>query len=232
MTCMARALVAIYFGLLLVATPGLAQQDEFPITPENRWVIDALVKMQNKGILVGYRPFGIERDSHQARTRYVLASATHATYQKLKGMLASIQARIDDLYLHRTDGASLESFRAELVDLKAQVNRFDDYDENVRDLIKLSRLFSRKLRDQGVNVLRMRRELEDMRVRYCSGLARFHSQKTIRARVSSTSLRKKLIVFYERSCDTVISTPRVLETFPSCFYRAPLKYRHPHTILG
>ncbi|MEO7454575.1 MAG: hypothetical protein ABIV13_07420 [Fimbriimonadales bacterium] len=155
-------------GALLAATAAFAQ-DDLAITPENRWVIDALSELQNKGLLVGYRPFAIVNDPHMAKTRYVLASATNAAYLKLTGLKVSIQSQIDSMYKRSASCVDLDLLRAELNDLKGQVEGFQTYDKNVWDLIKLSRYFYKDLHEQGIDFIAMRRDLEEMRVRYCSG---------------------------------------------------------------
>jgi hypothetical protein len=158
--------------LIVVSTLCLGSasaQDDFTVTAENKWVIEALAKMQTKGLLVGYQPFTIENSPHQARTRIVLASATHAAYLKLQGMLGDIRARIEALDKRIAAEEDLESLRAELTSIKLQVEAFHDYDKNVRDLIKLSHYFFEELRAQGVDYIAMRRDLKDMTLRYCSG---------------------------------------------------------------
>ncbi|MFN3683673.1 MAG: S-layer homology domain-containing protein, partial [Fimbriimonadaceae bacterium] len=77
-----------------VALPAMAQ-DNFPDVPENHWAYEALANMKRDGLLVGY-PDGLFRGGRPA-SRYELAVAIHATYQKLKGMYDGLSGQIDSL---------------------------------------------------------------------------------------------------------------------------------------
>lgn len=163
---MRKAVLLAGLGVaLVVAANAFSQHEEFAYSQENQWVRDSLNRMGGKGILVGFRHFNPRRDPHQAQTRTVIAMATHAAYSKLLGMFRDLQVRGENLY----QIADVEVLRAELEKMKEEVRGFDGYDEDLRDLIKLSRTFSKELQDLGVNVLAMRRELSDMRGRTCSG---------------------------------------------------------------
>lgn len=153
-------------GVALVAAAGAApQREDFAYTPENRCVYDSLNRMMGKGILVGFRTFDPRGNAHQAQTRIVFAMATHAAYSKLRGMMGGLQQRIAEI----GELTDVNVIRAELEELREQVRGFGEYDEDIRDLIKLSRTFSRELQDLGVNILAMRRELSDLRERTCGG---------------------------------------------------------------
>ena len=166
-------ILACLFGSACIAQ----DESDLVVTAENRWVIDALWDLQAEGILVGYRPFKIENDPHQARTRYILARATHSAYLKLTEIRDNLKARIDAVYREMNSGADLGSLQGELTSLKEQVDGFFRYDKNVRDLIKLSRYFYKELDAQGVDLVAMRRELADMTLRYCTGFRSFPFNK-------------------------------------------------------
>jgi len=150
---------------LVVAVNAFGQHEEFAYSQENQWVRDSLNRMAGKGILVGFRSFIPRRDPHQAQTRIVIAMATHAAYSKLLGMKGRLQQWSDEI----SQINDVEVAHAELAKLKEQVRGFDGYDEDLRDLLKLSRTFSKELQDLGVNVLEMRGDLSDMRSRTRSG---------------------------------------------------------------
>jgi hypothetical protein len=159
---MRKAVLLASLGVALVAAAHASpQHEDFAYSPENRWVYDSLNKMMGKGILVGFRTFRPRGDAHQAQTRIVFAMATHAAYSKLRGMMGALQQRIAET----RELADIHVLRAELDELREQVRGFGGYDEDIRDLIKLSRTFSKELQDLGVNILAMRRELSDLRER-------------------------------------------------------------------
>jgi hypothetical protein len=65
----------------MFAIPAMAQ-DNFPDVPENHWAFEAIENLKREGILVGY-PDGTYKGP-RATTRYELAVALNAAYQRLK----------------------------------------------------------------------------------------------------------------------------------------------------
>src|SRR6185436_10320508 len=100
-------------GAMLIA-PAFAQEN-FPDVPENHWVFQALLNMKNEGILVGY-PDGLFRGGRPA-SRYELAGAINAAYQKLKGMIAGLQTQIDAM----GNQSDIDQIKRELAELKSQL---------------------------------------------------------------------------------------------------------------
>src|SRR5271157_2252125 len=74
--------------------PAFAQ-DNFPDVPDNHWAYEALKNMKKDGLLVGY-PDGLFRGARPA-SRYELAVAIHATYQRLKSLTDGLDTQIKAL---------------------------------------------------------------------------------------------------------------------------------------
>src|ERR1041384_6808548 len=86
------ALSAALSALLVI--PALAQ-DNFPDVPESHWAYKDLLKMKQKGLLVGY-PDGLFRGGRPA-SRYELAVACHAVWANLKSITDGLKGQIDDI---------------------------------------------------------------------------------------------------------------------------------------
>src|SRR5579872_2243050 len=76
--------------------PAFAQSDTpFPDTKDNHWAYEAVTRLKAEGILVGY-PNGTFIGGRLA-TRYEMAVAINAAYNKLKGMTDGLSKQIDDI---------------------------------------------------------------------------------------------------------------------------------------
>jgi hypothetical protein len=144
-------------GTMLVI-PALAQ-DQFPDVPENHWVYDALLNMKNEGILVGY-PDGRYRGG-RAATRYELAGAINAAYQKLKGMISGLSSRIDSMQ----GMGDLDAIKAELASLKSQLAGMSRYGDDIAALQRMASTFEKDLAGLGVDVEAMKKDLADLATR-------------------------------------------------------------------
>ena len=76
------------------ALPVFAQ-DNFPDVPDNHWAYQALENMKREGILVGY-PDGMFRGARPA-SRYEMAVAINAAYQKLMSMMSGMSDQLKAL---------------------------------------------------------------------------------------------------------------------------------------
>lgn len=144
-----------------LAVPSFAQGEQFPDVPENHWVYQALLNMKNEGILVGY-PDGMFRGGRPA-SRYELAGAINAAYQKLRGMIMGLQDQIDAI--GRIPGGNDEemaALRRELEALKTQVAAMGRYGDDIANLQRMAATFERDLAAMGVDVEAMKRDLADL----------------------------------------------------------------------
>ncbi len=154
------------FSALLGAAmvvPAFAQGEQFPDVPENHWVYQALLNMKNEGILVGY-PDGMFRGGRPA-SRYELAGAINAAFQKLKGMIGGLQSQIDALKGMTGQGGDPEvmaQMRRELDALKAQMDSMARYGDDIDALKRMAATFERDLAAIGVDVEAMKRDMADL----------------------------------------------------------------------
>lgn len=159
-----------------LVSPALAQ-DNFPDVPDHHWAYEALSNMMQEGILVGY-PDGLFRGGRPA-SRYELAMAINAAYQKLAGMTGGISERIDEL--ERAIDArpaqppgvgDTQALRTELEALRTQVNNMRGWGDDIANLRRLATTFERELASLGVDVEAMKRDLADIdaRVRRLEGV--------------------------------------------------------------
>jgi len=148
-----------------VAMPAMAQ-DNFPDVPENHWAYEALANMKRDGLLVGY-PDGLYRGGRPA-SRYELAVAIHATYQKLKGMYDGLSGQIDSLSSAldgKADKADLQSLRDALDALKADLDGMKAWGDDIEALKKLTSTFEKELASMGVDVEAMKKDIGDLQDR-------------------------------------------------------------------
>jgi hypothetical protein len=158
------------FGALLgtmLIMPSLAQDGNFPDVPENHWVFQALLNMKNEGILVGY-PDELFRGARPA-TRYELAGAINAAYQKLKGMIGGLQNQIDAIKgMGGAEGVSKADFdamKAELDKLKQDLASMSRWGDDIANLKKMVATFEKDLAGLGVDVEAMKKDLSDLAAR-------------------------------------------------------------------
>src|SRR5688500_4095961 len=144
-----------------LAVPSFAQGEQFPDVPENHWVYQALLNMKNEGILVGY-PDGMFRGGRPA-SRYELAGAINAAYQKLRGMIMGLQDQIDAIEdMPGGNQEEMAALRRELDALKQQVAAMGRYGDDIANLQRMAATFERDLAAMGVDVEAMKRDLADL----------------------------------------------------------------------
>jgi hypothetical protein len=145
--------------------PAFAQ-DNFPDVPDNHWAYEALKNMKKDGLLVGY-PDGLFRGGRPA-SRYELAVAVHATYQRLKGITDGLDAQIKALSASldgKADKADLQALRDALATLQNDVNGMKPWGDDIANLKKLASTFEKEIASLGVDVEAMKKDLGDLKDR-------------------------------------------------------------------
>jgi hypothetical protein len=145
--------------------PALAQEN-FPDVPDNHWAYEALKNMKNDGLLVGY-PDGLFRGQRPA-SRYELAVAIHATYQKLKGMYDGLDSQIKALSASldgKADKADLQNLRDALTALQNDVAGMKAWGDDIANLKKLADKFDKEIASLGVDVEAMKKDIGDIKDR-------------------------------------------------------------------
>lgn len=158
------------YALGVVLTSALVipafAQDNFPDTPDNHWAYQALLDMKKDGLLVGY-PDGLFRGPRPA-SRYELAVAVHATYEKLKGITEGLDSQIKNLSAqldNKADKADLQSLRDALTALQNDVTGMKAWGDDVTNLKKLTDTFEKEIASLGVDVEAMKKDLGDLKDR-------------------------------------------------------------------
>lgn len=148
-------------GLALL-TPTFAQQ--FPdVVPPEHWAYDAVLRLKNAGLLVGY-PDGRFRGPRNA-TRYEMAVAIHATYDFLKKITDDHEARIKALEAGGMNQAEMDALKKAIQDLQNDVAMIKRWRSEIDELNRLAREFQRELASLGVDVAAMKKDLTDLQER-------------------------------------------------------------------
>jgi hypothetical protein len=150
-------------GLALLA-PTFAQQ--FPdVGPPEHWAYDAVLRLKNAGLLVGY-PDGRFRGPRNA-TRYEMAVAIHATYDFLKKITDDHEARIRALEANPggVSAADFDALKKAVSDLQNDVAMMKRWRTELDDLNRMAREFQRELSSLGVDVAAMKKDLTDLQER-------------------------------------------------------------------
>lgn len=146
---------------MLFATVSVAAhaQGNFPDSPANHWAYEALSKLKNEGLLVGY-PDGLFRGARPA-SRYELAVAVFAAYKSLKDSSDHLEQLIANL--PKNDSAEqIAELKAALADIQSKVNALSQYGDDLANLHKLTDTFEKELESLGVNVEEMRKDLSSL----------------------------------------------------------------------
>jgi hypothetical protein len=149
---------------LAILTPALAQQ--FPdVVPPEHWAYDAVLRLKNAGLLVGY-PDGKFRGPRNA-TRYEMAVAIHATYDFLKKITDDHEARIKALEAGPTTNfqPDIDALKRAIADLQNDVAMMKRWRSEIDELNRMAREFQRELSSLGVDVAAMRKDLTDLQER-------------------------------------------------------------------
>lgn len=157
------ALTAV-LGVAMIA-PAFGQ-DNFPDTPENHWAYEALGNLKREGILVGY-PDGFYRGPRNA-TRYEMAVAINAAYQKLMSMhngLADQIKALQEMIEGKGGGGDIKGLKDQLTALQAQVDSMKGWGDDVASLKRMAATFEKELASMGVDVEGMKKDLADLEKR-------------------------------------------------------------------
>jgi uncharacterized protein YdcH (DUF465 family) len=156
------ALLSVLTAAMFV--PAVAQ-DNFPDVPENHWAYEALENMKREGILVGYLD-GLYRGSRTA-TRYEIAMAVNAAFQRLRGLTDGLDGRIRELeeQIEAGEAADLREMRDALAALRRDVDGMRAWGDDVAALRRMAETFERELASLGVDVEAMKRDLEGIEAR-------------------------------------------------------------------
>lgn len=158
------------FGAVLATgllVPMMAQ-DNFPDAPEYHWAFRALLNMKNEGILVGY-PDGFFRGGRMA-SRYEMAVAINAAYERLKGMFMGLSSQIDMLN-QKIDNMETDKFatKDELAALRDMVTKLQSdmaamrgWGDDIANLKRMADMFQKDLAELGVDVETMKKDLSDI----------------------------------------------------------------------
>lgn len=160
---LAIALLTIV-GSALVA-PAFAQN--FPDAPENHWAYEALENLKREGILVGY-PDGTYKGPRDL-TRYELAVALNAAYQRLKMMHDGLADQIRQIRADMGnaggggDAAGMKALADRLTAVESQVRGMGSLRDDVAAMKRMADEFQKELAAQGVDIEAMKRDLEEIK---------------------------------------------------------------------
>jgi len=141
-------------------------QENFPDVPDNHWAYEALKNMKADGLLVGY-PDGLFRGGRPA-SRYELAVAIHATYQKLKGLYDGLDSQLKALNASldgKADKADLQALRDALAAVEKDISGMKAWGDDIANLKKLAGTFEKEIASLGVDVEAMKKDIGDLKDR-------------------------------------------------------------------
>lgn len=156
----------IAFGAVLAA--GLmssAMAQNFPDVPEYHWAYDSLLKMKNEGILVGY-PDGLYRGGRPA-TRYELAAAVAAVFEKLKGMIDGMDGQLnalkDALSRHESmHKADIDAIKNQIAQIQNDINAMKSWGDDIANLKRLAEMLEKDMAAMGVDVEALKKDMKDV----------------------------------------------------------------------
>lgn len=157
---MVKVLAAMCLGLLLSSMPAQAQHLSHRSIPTAEWIAQSLHRMDQKGLLAGWDSMGHHREPLH---RNHFAAATYVAYKNILTIISGLQARIDGL--QNTTGGDVESVRLELEELREEIAASSHLDEDILNLLVLTRAFREELIALGADVVAMELDLTDLACR-------------------------------------------------------------------
>lgn len=150
----------VVFGAA-IAAPAMAQ-DNFPDVPENHWAYDALENLKREGILVGYRD-GTYKGPRDL-TRYELAVALNAAYQRLKTMYDGLAGQVSEIRagMGRGGDGNTAGLEARLKAVEDQLRGMSKLNDDVAAMKKMADEFQKELASLGVDVEALKKDLAEM----------------------------------------------------------------------
>jgi hypothetical protein len=140
--------------------PAFAQ-DNFPDAPANHWAYEALGKMKQEGLLVGY-PDGLFRGNRPA-SRYELAVAMHAVYTHLRNLIDGLSQQVDAL--KSINPQDIQNLKDQVAHLQDEINAMKGWGDDIAALKRATSEFDRELKALGVDVDAMKKDLGDLQER-------------------------------------------------------------------
>jgi hypothetical protein len=140
-----------------VVMPAFAQ-DNFPDVPANHWAYEALARMKKDGLLVGY-PDGLFRGPRPA-SRYELAVAMHAVYTNLQAKIDGLQDQLKAL--SGVTPQDIQNLKDAIANLQSQIDAMKGWGDDIAALKRATEQFDRELRNLGVDVEAMKKDLGDL----------------------------------------------------------------------
>ncbi|MBX3118672.1 MAG: S-layer homology domain-containing protein [Fimbriimonadaceae bacterium] len=166
---MKRTFVYALSAVMAVALAAPASaQDAFPDTPDNHWAYEALARLKNAGLLVGY-PDGLFRGGRPA-SRYEMAVALNALYMKMMGVTDGLAGQIKALEDKINQGgfataAELRQVRDALAAAQSQIDGMKAWGDEIANLKRMAATFEKELASMGVDVEAMKKGFADLEKR-------------------------------------------------------------------
>jgi hypothetical protein len=159
---MKRTLKYALTAVLVSAFAGAAfgQSTNFPDVPENHWAYEALGRMKQEGLLMGY-PDGFYRGSRMA-TRYELAVAMYAVWTNLKTVTDGLSEQVKALEdKEGTDSADIANLKSEVDEIKSDLAAMKGWGDDIAALQKASDEFKAEFAALNVDDAEFKKELAD-----------------------------------------------------------------------
>lgn len=162
------ALLAVLGTALFV--PAIAQ-DNFPDVPENHWAYEALENLKREGILVGY-PDGTYKGPRDL-TRYELAVALNAAYQRMKMMHDGLADQIAEIKRSLSGmgggGTDVKPIMDRLTAVENQLKGMSRLQSDVDAMKRMADEFQKELASMGVDVEAMKKDIADLQAKMGQG---------------------------------------------------------------
>jgi hypothetical protein len=150
--------------LICLAARGLGQQFS-DVVPREHWAYDAVLKLKEKGLLVGY-PDAKFRGGRNA-TRYEMAAAVGAAFGFLHLISDKYDVRLNAIRNY-VDGFPVDATltpRREIAALEREIQIILRWGSELDELTRLSKIFEKELAAMGVEVGEMRKDVIDLQKR-------------------------------------------------------------------
>lgn len=153
---------ALAAAMTVMAVPALAQ-DNFPDVPENHWAFEAIENLKREGILVGY-PDGTYKGP-RATTRYELAVALNAAYQRLKNVTDGLAEQIAEIrgMMGQNQGGDTRGLADRLAAVEAQLRGMGNLSNDMAAMKRMADEFQKELASLGVDVEAMKKDIDEMK---------------------------------------------------------------------
>ena len=151
--------LALAAAVTMIAVPAMAQ-DNFPDVPENHWAYEAIENLKREGILVGY-PDGTFKGP-RAATRYEMAVALNAAYQRLKNITDGLAEQIAEIRANMGKGGD-SGLADRLAAVEAQLRGMSSLADDMAAMKRMAGEFQKELASLGVDVEAMKKDIDAMK---------------------------------------------------------------------